>query len=101
MIIRAALAMAIAVAAFAPAFAAPAGPTTAQMNALRAAKGEKCPPIRNLKCTVLGDPTEYRCTYQERYKPAPWTKTTALVARDGKGWTWLDGGPRCSALPQR
>lgn len=80
--------------------AAPVGPTTKQFTALRTAKGESCPPLRNLKCAPLGDPTELKCTYQEKFKGKPWTTSEALVAKDGAKWTWLDGGPRCSSLPQ-
>lgn len=80
--------------------AAPVGPSIAVLTALRTAKGEVCPPIRRLACAVLGDPSEYKCTYQERFTGKPWTTSTALVARNGTGWDWLDGGPRCSSLPQ-
>ena len=81
--------------------AAPVGPTAAQFTALRRAKGEACPPMRRLLCAPLGDATELKCSYQERFKgSAKWTPSTALVARDGAKWVWLDGGPRCSALPQ-
>ena len=48
----------------------------------------------------MGDPTELKCSYQEHFKGKPWTKSIALVAQDGGKWTWLDGGPRCSPLPQ-
>lgn len=77
------------------------GPTVADFNKLRAEKGESCPPIRNLQCTVLGDPTEMKCSWQERFKGKSWTRSEALIAVDGGQWVWLDGGPRCSALPQR
>lgn len=80
--------------------AAPVGPSPAEFTKLRSAKGESCPPIRKLACTQLGDPTEYRCSWQERFKGKSWTGSIAFVAKDGKGWTWLDGGPRCSSLPQ-
>ena len=80
--------------------AVPAGPTPAQFTALRVANGETCPPIPRLTCGVLGDPTAYTCTWQERFRGKPWTTSTALIARDGDTYTWLDGGPRCSALPQ-
>jgi len=86
--------------ALATAAAGPVGPTAAEFTALRTAQGETCPPMRKLACAAAGDPTEFRCTYQERFKSKPWTTSVALVARDGKGWTWLDGGPRCSSLPQ-
>ncbi|KAB7646545.1 hypothetical protein [Polymorphobacter fuscus] len=98
MIVRAALLLATAALGIA---AAPApGPTAKQFTALRVAKGEKCPPIRKLACAPLGDPTEFKCSWQEQFKGKPWTTSTALVARDGAGWTWLDDGPRCSSLPQ-
>ena len=80
--------------------AAPVGPSVKQFTALRAAKGESCPPLRKLSCTVLGDPTEYKCSYQEHFTGKAWTTSTAMIAKDGSGWTWLDGGPRCSSLPQ-
>lgn len=80
--------------------ASAAGPTAKQFSALRVAKGETCPPIRKLACAPLGDPTEYKCSWQEQFKGKPWTTSTALVAQDGAKWTWLDGGPRCSSLPQ-
>jgi hypothetical protein len=81
--------------------AAPApGPTAKQFTAMRTAKGEKCPPIRKLACAPLGDPTEYKCSWQEQFKGKPWTTSTAIVAQDGAKWIWLDGGPRCSSLPQ-
>lgn len=80
--------------------AAPVGPSTTEFAALRTARGEKCPPMRQLSCAVLGDPSELKCTYQERFTRAKWTTTTALVGRNGSGWDWLDGGPRCSSLPQ-
>ena len=80
--------------------AIPVGPTTKQFTALRKAKGESCPPTRALKCAEMGDPTELKCTYQEQFKGKPWTNSTALVAKDGAKWIWLDGGPRCSSLPQ-
>jgi hypothetical protein len=97
-VIRAAIILAVASLGIA---AAPApGPTQKQFTALRIAKGEKCPPIRNLACAPLGDPTEYKCSWQEQFKGKPWTASTALVAQDGAKWIWLDGGPRCSSLPQ-
>ncbi len=80
--------------------AAPVGPTVSQFNALRTAKGETCPPIRKLSCAALGDASELKCSWQERFKGKAWTKSVALVAKNGSGWAWLDGGPRCSALPQ-
>ena len=81
--------------------AAPVGPTAAQFTALRRVKGEHCPPMRRLACAPMGDATELKCSYQERFKgSAKWTPSTALVARDGAKWTWLDGGPRCSPLAQ-
>ena len=81
--------------------AAPVGPSVKQFTALRAASGETCPPLRQLSCKALGDPTEYKCSYQEQFDGEPWITSTALVARDGSGWTWLDGGPRCSPLVQK
>ncbi len=90
-------AMLLAVAASA---ATPVGPTAKQFNALRKEKGESCPPIRALKCSPMGDATELKCSYQEQFKGKPWSNSTALVAKDGAKWTWLDGGPRCSSLPQ-
>jgi hypothetical protein len=95
-----ALCLGAAASTAAPATAAAPGPTPAQFTALRTAKGEACPPIRKLACQVLGDPTEYKCQWQERFKGKKWTTSTALVAQDGANWTWLDGGPRCSSLPQ-
>ena len=97
MIVRIATIAAVALLSVA---AAPVGPTAAEFTALRTAKGEKCPPMRKLACAAMGDPTELKCTYQERFKGKPWSASTALVARDGAKWTWLDGGPRCSPLPQ-
>jgi len=76
------------------------GPTQQQFTALRTATGEACPPIRKLSCAVLGDATEYKCSYQERFPGKKWTTSTALVVRNGTGWDWLDGGPRCLSLPQ-
>jgi hypothetical protein len=94
---RIALALAIGLVAIA---AAPVGPSQAEFTKLRTAKGETCPPIRKLACEPLGDPTEYKCRWQERFKGKAWTSSTAIVAKDASGWTWLDGGPRCSSLPQ-
>lgn len=94
--------LAFVVAAATPATAAvPTGPSLAEFTALRVAKGESCPPIRKLTCGVLGDPTEYKCSWQERFSGKPWTTSVALIARNGSTWEWLDGGPRCSSLPQR
>lgn len=93
--------VAVALIALATVAAVPLGPTAAEFGKLRTAKGEKCPPLRNLSCTTLGDPSELKCAYEEQFKGKPWTKSVALVGRDGKGWTWLDGGPRCSPLPQQ
>ncbi len=76
------------------------GPTAKQFGALRTEKRESCPPLRALKCSALGDPSEYKCSYQEHFPGKPWTSSEALVAKDGAKWTWLDGGPRCSSLPQ-
>jgi len=90
----------LALAALATVAAAPVGPSAAEFTALRTAKGEKCPPMRKLSCAALGDPSELKCSYQERFTRAKWTPTTALVAKNGSGWDWLDGGPRCSSLPQ-
>ena len=90
----------LALAALATIAAAPVGPSAKQFAALRTAKGEACPPIRKLSCAVLGDPSEYKCSWQERFKGKAWTTSTALLAKNGSGWDWLDGGPRCSALPQ-
>lgn len=81
--------------------AAPVGPSVRQFNELRTAIGEKCPAIRKLACAVMGDPSEFKCTYDEHFPRRQWTPSTALVAKNGTGWTWLDGGPRCSPLPQR
>ena len=81
--------------------AAPVGPTTAQFTTLRRTKGEACPPMRRLMCAATGDATELKCSSEERFEGATkWTASTALVARDGAKWVWLDGGPRCSPLAQ-
>ena len=80
--------------------AAPVAPSLSAFKALRTAKGETCPPVRKLSCAVLGDPTEYKCTWQEHFPGKKWTTSTALLARNGAAWEWLDGRPRCSALPQ-
>nr|WP_295660488.1 hypothetical protein [Polymorphobacter sp.] len=90
----------LSVAALAIVAAAPVGPSATELTALRTAKGEKCPPMRNLSCAVLGDPSELKCSYQQRFTRAKWTTTTTLVGKNGTGWEWLDGGPRCSSLPQ-
>ena len=90
----------LAVAAFGVAAAPAPGPTAAEFTALRTARGEACPPMRKLSCAAMGDATELKCSYQEHFKGKPWTNSTALVARDSTKWTWLDGGPRCSPLPQ-
>ena len=92
--------VALGIAALAIVAAAPVGPSTTEFGVLRTAKGENCPPIRKLSCDVLGDPTEYKCSYQERFPGKRWTVRTTLVGRNGTGWDWLDGGPRCSSLPQ-
>ncbi len=90
----------LTLAALATVAAAPL-PTPKDIDALRKAgeNTEKCPPMRALKCAVAGDPTEYRCTYQERWK-GKWTRNIAMIGRDGGKFVWLDGGPRCSSLPQ-
>ncbi len=90
----------LTLAALASGAAAPVGPTMRQFNDLRTATGEKCPAIRNLSCAVLGDATEFKCSYEEHFPRKQWTASTALVGRNGSGWDWLDGGPRCSPLPQ-
>ena len=94
------VAVILAVAALGVAAAPAPGPTPKQFAALRTANGERCPPIRQLACAPLGDPTEYKCSWQEQFKGKPWTGSTALLAHDGGKWIWLDGGPRCSPLPQ-
>ena len=101
MTLRAVLAPAVlAVAALGFVAAAPVGPTASEFNALRTETGEPCPGIRKLQCSALGDATEFKCTYEEHFPRKHWTPTAALVGRNGSGWTWLDGGPRCSPLPQ-
>ena len=90
----------LALAALATVAAAPVGPSAAEFTALRTAKGEKCPPMRKLSCAALGDPSELKCSYQQRFTRAKWATSTALVGKNGTGWDWLDGGPRCSSLPQ-
>jgi len=97
MIARIALVAAIAVASIA---ASSDGPSEKKFTKLRTAQGETCPPIRNLSCKTLGDPSEYKCTWDEKFAGKKWRTSTALVGRDGKSWTWLDGGPRCSSLKQ-
>ena len=98
---RGAKGLGFALIALATVAAAPVGPDATAFNALRTAKGEHCPPLRKLSCAVLGDPTEYKCSYQERFPGKRWTTSSALVAKTATGWDWLDGGPRCSSLPQR
>ena len=90
----------VALLALASVAAAPL-PTAKDIDALRraGANTEACPAMRALKCAVAGDPTEYRCAYQERWK-GKWTKRVAMIGRDGAKFVWLDGGPRCSSLPQ-
>jgi hypothetical protein len=90
----------LAVAALGTVAAAPPGPSASEFNALRTATGEPCPGIRKLSCAVLGDGTEFKCSYEEHFPRKHWTPSTALVGRNGTGWDWLDGGPRCSPLPQ-
>lgn len=91
----------VAIVALATVAAAPL-PSARDIDALRRAgkNTEACPPMRALKCAVAGDPSEYRCAYQERWK-GKWTKQIAMIGRDGDTFIWLDGGPRCSSLPQR
>jgi hypothetical protein len=90
----------LAAAAFVIAAAPPPGPTPQQFTALRTATGEKCPPIRNLACQPVGDEPVFECKWQEQFEGKPWISGSALIARNGAEWLWLDGGPRCFAIPQ-
>jgi hypothetical protein len=76
------------------------GPTPQEFTALRIAKGETCPPIRNLACAPIGDAPVFECKWEERFEGKPWISGSALVTRNGAEWLWLNGGPRCLAIPQ-
>lgn len=75
-------------------------PTPEEFTALRIATGETCPPIRNLVCAPVGDAPVFECKWEEQFEGKPWIGGSALVARKGAQWLWLDGGPRCFAIPQ-
>jgi len=51
---------------------------------------------RNVRCTAFEEePTEYQCRYELPEFGGGWRKYTAIVARDGDNWVWLDGETRC------
>lgn len=52
--------------------------------------GREKPQIRGVQCVELGDPTEFRCRYQEQVR-GRWAKMSVVVASDGGKWIVLDG----------
>jgi hypothetical protein len=53
-------------------------------------KYKTAPPIRQVRCQVLGDPTEFRCRYEQRRQTGRWQRYETFVAIDGDHWVIID-----------
>ena len=74
-----------------------AAPTPARLQALLAPAAGGPVKVRSIQCKVLGDPTEYRCTWrQKRSGDGAWEPWSAILAQDGDTWILIDTPGRTS-----
>ena len=84
------------IAALALAAAVSAAPSPAELQALLAVALRAPAPVRAIRCQVLGDPTEHRCTWRQKNAWGRWEAWSAILARDGGRWILIDTPGRTS-----
>ena len=84
------------IAALALAAAVSAAPSPVEMQALLAAVLPAPSPVRAIRCQVLGDPTEHRCTWRQKSHSGAWETWSAILAQDGGRWILIDRPSRAS-----
>lgn len=69
-------------------------PTPSQLSAALIEFGTVSPSsrlvVRSIRCQVLGDPTEFRCSYQQREGSALWSDYSVTLAIDVDHWIVID-----------
>jgi hypothetical protein len=74
-----------------------AAPTPARLEAMVAPAAGGPIEVRSIRCQVLGDPTEYRCTWrQKRSGRGAWGTWSTILAQDGETWILIDTPGRAS-----
>jgi hypothetical protein len=48
------------------------------------------PQVRSIRCHVLGDPTEFSCSYQQLTRLTQWRGYSVIVAIDGDHWVVIE-----------
>lgn len=82
--------------ALALAAAVSAAPTAAELQSLLAAARVDAARVRDIRCQVLGDPTEHRCEWRQKATKGRWETWSAILARDGGRWILIDAPGRAS-----
>jgi hypothetical protein len=73
-----------------------ASPTAAELQSLLAAARVDATKVRDIRCKVLGDPTEHRCDWRQKSAKGRWETWSAILARDGGRWILIDTPGRAS-----
>jgi hypothetical protein len=74
-----------------------ATPTPARLEALLAPVASGPVEVRSIRCKVLGDPTEHRCTWRQKQAGrGAWETWSAILAQDGGAWILIDTPGRAS-----
>lgn len=89
------LALVLAGCASEPSARQAAGPSATELAAMLAATGEAGVPashIAHLNCTeVSAAPGEYPCSWKQERATGSWHLRSAVVARKGQNWIFIDG----------
>jgi len=78
------------IAALVLAAAVSAAPTIAELQSLLAAARVDAARVRDIRCEVLGDPTEHRCDWRQKTAKGRWEAWSVILARDGGRWILID-----------
>jgi hypothetical protein len=84
------------IAALVLAAAVSASPTIAELQSLLAAARVDAAKVRDIRCEVLGDPTEHRCDWRQKTAKGRWEAWSVILARDGGRWILIDTPGRAS-----
>ena len=84
------------IAALVLAAAVSAAPSPSELQALLVAARVDAAKVRDIRCEVLGDPTEHRCDWRQKSAKGRWETWSAILARDCGRWILIDTPGRAS-----
>jgi hypothetical protein len=67
-----------------------------RLESLLAAARVDAAKVRDIRCKVLGDPTEHRCDWRQKTAEGRWEAWSVILARDGGRWILIDTPGRAS-----